>query len=255
MPLLRGRRCGHGAAASAAELECPYAVLGLDTSASQLQIKMRYYELAKLSHPDAQAEEAEDSPEPDVVGTPSAPSTEFERFSEAYRRLSSAEERARFDQSRVLATEQRRAIRATAVALAEQGAAVEAVALFFSSSPAEASTADVQCAHDVLVACTDARILQQRHLLAQTAALRRFVVEGGGDSAEACNAWFAFCLRHGQNVDALRAYKQAEAAGFEQSHLMQAHLRQVRHYQRVKQAQRDAAAKVQEPGRGDCSGN
>jgi len=220
----------------------PYRVLGVPRTATQAEIKARYKELALQTHPD-------------VAAGASDSSTEFKRFSEAYRCLSSAEERARFDQSRATAAEQRRAIRATAVALAEQGAAVEAIALFFSSAP-EASAVDVRCAHDMLVACTDARILQQRHLLAQTSELRRFVVEGGGDSAEACNAWFAFCLRHGQNIDALRAYKQAEAAGFEQSHLMQSHLRQVRHYQRIKREQRDAATRVarEEPDRDASSG-
>lgn len=219
----------------------PYSVLGVSRTATQAEIKARYKELALQTHPD-------------VAGA-SDSSAEFKRYSEAYRCLSNAEERARFDESRALAAEQRRAIRATAVALAEQGAAVEAIALFFSSSP-EASAADVQCAHDMLVACTDSRILQQRHLLAQTSELRRFVVEGGGDSAEACNAWFAFCLRHGQNIDALRAYKHAEAAGFEQSHLMQSHVRQVRHYQRVKRAERDAATRAaqREPDRDESSG-
>ena len=55
-----------------------------------------------------------------------------------------------------------------------------------------------------LGAISEARGLREWH----AAALWRFLLERDGTTADTCNAWFAFCLRHGQSKDAMAAYRR-----------------------------------------------
>ena len=62
-------------------------VMGLDEAATRQQIKMRYYELAKLTHPDAQAEDAEDAEVAPETGQPTQQSFSFLEVHAAFEEL------------------------------------------------------------------------------------------------------------------------------------------------------------------------
>ena len=191
----------------------PHKVLGVSPHASPDEIKAAYRKQALKNHPDH-------------GGDPGA----FERVSVAFRYLSDPHERAMRDS--LLA--QRQTVRETALAMAAAGAAVPALELFLASHVADDDVAEVQCGQRLLMACTAPAVLAQRRLHAQASALWRFLLERDGASADTCNAWFAFCLRHGHTRDAFSAVHRSEAAGFPQSDLMRSTVRQIRAYSQAK---------------------
>jgi curved DNA-binding protein CbpA len=200
----------------------PHEVLGVEPGASEAEIKAAYRKQALKSHPDH-------------GGDPER----FERVSAAFRVLTDPQERARHE----LLVEQRRAVRESALALAATGAAVPALELFLATAAqaADDDVAEVRCGQRVLLACTASKVLQQRRLHVHTSALWRFLLERNGTTAETCNSWFAFCLRHGFTSDAMAACRHSEAAGFEQSDLMRSTLRQIRAYRKKREAEAASA--------------
>ena len=190
----------------------PHKILGVSPRANPDEIKAAYRKQALKNHPDHGGD----------------PET-FEQVSAAFRYLADPQERA-MRESVVL---QRRVVRESVLALAAAGAAGPALELFLATSHvADDDAAEVQCGQRLLVACTASAVPAQRRLHAHTSALWGFLLEKGGASADTCNAWFAFCLRHGHTSDAMAACQHSEAAGFTQSNLMQSTVRQVRAYSR-----------------------
>ena len=190
----------------------PHKILGVSPRANPDEIKAAYRKQALKNHPDHGGD----------------PET-FEQVSAAFRYLADPQERA-MRESVVL---QRRVVRESVLALAAAGAAGPALELFLATSHvADDDAAEVQCGQRLLVACTASAVPAQRRLHAHTSALWGFLLEKGGASADTCNAWFAFCLRHGHTSDAMAACRHSEAAGFSQSNLMQSTVRQVRAYSR-----------------------
>jgi hypothetical protein len=197
----------------------PHKVLGVSPHASPDEIKAAYRKQALKNHPDQ-------------GGDPDA----FERVSVAFRYLSDPHERA----MRYSLLAQRQTVRETALAMAAAGAAVAALELFLASSHVTEvhDVAEVHCGQRLLMACTAPAVLAQRRLHAQASALWRFLLERDGASADTCNAWFAFCLRHGHTRDAFSAVHRSEAAGFPQSDLMRSTVRQIRAYSQAKSSRR-----------------
>ena len=192
----------------------PHKVLGVDPRASPDEIKAAYRKQALKNHPDH-------------GGDPDS----FERVSAAFRYLSDPHERAMREAQVV----QRQTVRETVLAMAAAGAAVPALELFLATSHvADDDAAEVQCGQRLLMACTAPVVMAQRRLHVQASALWSFLLERDGASADTCNAWFAFCLRHGHTKDAMAACRRSEAAGFSQSDLMRSTLRQIRAYSTAK---------------------
>ena len=196
----------------------PHMVLGVSPHASPDEIKAAYRKQALKNHPDHGGD-----------------SDSFERVSAAFRYLSDPHERA-MRESLVV---QRQTVRETVLAMAAAGAAVPALELFLATSHvADDDVAEVQCGQRLLMACTAPVVLAQRRLHVQASALWRFLLERNGASADTCNAWFAFCLRHGHTKDAFAACRHSEAAGFPQSDLMRSTVRQIRAYSQAKSSRR-----------------
>lgn len=193
----------------------PYAVLGVDAEASAAQIRERYLELAKSHHPDVS----------------DAGDTSFARVSEAYRELSDPELRAALDsgigeQSAAADAEQ---TAAAAVALAKVGRLADGLATFLRSAPlllAAAPAPAIEAARELLALAATRG--EPHH--AQTLAVWGHLKAHGAVDAHACGAWFAIAMRGGHTREAIRAAKLAERQGLEQSHHMQATVRQIRRY-------------------------
>ena len=188
----------------------PHKVLGVSPHASPDEVKAAYRKQALKNHPDH-------------GGNPET----FERVSSAFRYLTDPHERAKRESLVV----ERRMVRESVLAMAAAGAAVPALELFLATLHAvDDDAAEVQCGQRLLIACTAPIVLAQRRLHAQASTLWCFLLERGGASADTCNAWFAFCLRHGHTSDAMAACRHSETAGFSQSDLMRSTVRQVRAY-------------------------
>ena len=182
-----------------------YDTLGVPRDAKAAEIRARYLELAKATHPDASGSK----------------SGGFAEISAAYDVLSDPERRAQHD----LDLERRQRshvpeVLATALTLASRGRVLAATAAFLSLEgemhhTASDSAAKVELARALLdLSANSAPLEPATH--AQVAQLWKWLLTQDAVDASACNAWFALCLNRGHHIEAMRAYKHAQRESLEQ---------------------------------------
>ena len=186
-----------------------YDTLGVPRNAKAAEIREKYLELAKATHPDASGSAALKS------------GGGFAEISAAYDVLSDPRRRAQHD----LDLEQRQRshapeVLATALALASRGRVLAATAAFLAlereaQHTSSDSVAKVELARALLdLSANSAPTEPATH--AQVAQLWEWLLRRDAVDSRACNDWFAFCLNRGHHIDAMRAYKHAQREGLEQ---------------------------------------
>lgn len=189
-----------------------YEVLGVARTATPSQIRARYLELAKRSHPD-------------VGGSSESGESSFVRISAAYECLSDPLQRAALDSlERETPTE---APHTRVNSLASIGRLREAVELFLAL-PVEGGVGEAgvaETARRLFEACTAKPAAHP-----QAKELWKFLIRYGLADADSSNRYFGYCLRAGHTAEAMAAHRLAEHHGWEQSNLMKATIRQIRTY-------------------------
>jgi pentatricopeptide repeat protein len=192
-----------------------YAALGVHASSTPDEIKRAYYQLARQTHPDA---------------TGSSSAVPFAEVSTAYEVLSSPLRRQAYDlalsSASVAATLDGAAASERIGALVRGGDLGAALGLFLQVQSARPSVLSPQTGAALLTLCT------RRAHMRPAAVVYAHLRDGGALGADACNAWFGACIKHGRTDEAMATCRYMEAHDLEQDDSMRATMRQIRTYAR-----------------------